>query len=50
MTSSRRRKNESSFADMSSKKMRRKKPLDADLMVDIQRLTAAQEKEFEAYA
>lgn len=35
---------------MSSKKMRRKKPIDADLMVDIQPLTPAQEKVFEAYA
>ena len=50
MTSSRRRKNENSFADTSAKKMRRKKPIDLDLMVDIQPLTPAQEKVFEAYA
>lgn len=50
MTSSRRRKNESSFAEMSAKKMRRKKPIDSEHMVDIQPLTPAQERVFEAYA
>jgi predicted ribonuclease YlaK len=50
MTSSRRKKNESSFADLSAKKVRRKKPIDLDLMVDIQPLTPAQEKVFEEYA
>jgi predicted ribonuclease YlaK len=50
MTNSRRRKNESSFAEMSAKKMRRKKPIDAEHMVDIQPLTPAQEKVFESYA
>lgn len=50
MTSSRRKKVESSFSDMSSKKMRRKKPIDAEHMVDIQPLTPAQEKVFQEYA
>ena len=35
---------------MSSKKMRRKKPIDAEHMVDIQPLTPAQEKVFQEYA
>jgi predicted ribonuclease YlaK len=50
MTSSRRKKTETSFADMSAKKMRRKKPIDSDNMVDIQPLTPAQDKVFEEYA
>jgi len=50
MTSSRRKKNESSFADLSAKKVRRKKPIDLEHMVDIQPLTPAQEKVFESYA
>ncbi len=50
MTSSRRKKTESSFSDVSSKKMRRKKPIDSEHMVDIQPLTPAQEKVFESYA
>ena len=50
MTSSRRKKNESSFADLSAKKVMRKKPLDLEHMVDIQPLTPAQEKVFESYA
>jgi phosphate starvation-inducible PhoH-like protein len=50
MTSSRRRKNDNSFADVSAKKMRRKKPIDSDQMKDISPLTPAQEKVFEEYA
>ena len=50
MTSSPKRKTERSFADMSVKKMRRKKPIDSDNMVDIQPLTPAQDKVFEEYA
>jgi predicted ribonuclease YlaK len=50
MTSSRRRKNDQSFADIPAKKMRRKKPIDSEHMVDIQPLTPAQEKVFEEYS
>jgi predicted ribonuclease YlaK len=49
MTSSRRRKSDQSFADIPAKKMRRKKPIDADQMRDISPLTPAQEKVFEEY-
>jgi predicted ribonuclease YlaK len=48
----RRRKNnqEQSFADMSSKKLRRKKPINSDMMVDIKPLTPSQERVFQSYA
>jgi predicted ribonuclease YlaK len=50
MTNSRRKRNEQSFADMPAKKMRRKKPIDAEHIRDISPLTPAQEKVFEEYA
>jgi predicted ribonuclease YlaK len=49
MTSSRRKKIEPSFADISNKKMRRKKPINSDHMKEIAPLTPAQEKVFEEY-
>ena len=52
MTTSRRKRapvTETSFADLSSKKMRRKKPIDSECMVDIQPLTPAQDVVFEEY-
>lgn len=50
MTSSRRKKAETSFADVPAKKMRRKKPIDSEHMKDIQPLTPAQEKVFDEYS
>ena len=51
MTSPRRKRPDSvSFADSSAKKMRRKKPIDIEHMLDIQPLTPAQEKVFEEYS
>jgi len=50
MTSSRRKKTEPSFADISAKKMRRKKPINSDHMKEISPLTPAQEKVFEEYS
>jgi predicted ribonuclease YlaK len=50
MTSSRRKKIEPSFADISNKKMRRKKPINSDHMKEIAPLTPAQEKVFEEYS
>lgn len=50
MTSSRRKKAETSFADVPAKKMRRKKPIDSEHMKYIQPLTPAQEKVFDEYS
>jgi predicted ribonuclease YlaK len=49
----RRRKNnqdQPSFADISAKKMRRKKPINSDMLVDIKPLTPSQETVFETYS
>ena len=49
MTNSRRKRSDQSFTDVPAKKMRRKKPIDIDLMRDISPLTPSQEKVFEEY-
>jgi predicted ribonuclease YlaK len=43
------KKNESNFSNMKSKQLRRKKPINSDMLVNIEPLTPAQEKVFECW-
>ena len=49
-TNSRKKSSQQSFADVPAKKMRRKKPINSDQLVEISPITPTQEKVFESYS